>query len=118
MEKAVAILPTDDLAVAKKFYVEGLGFHVTWEHTEDGHSGLIGIARGGIELTLDSPMHGHGRKAAVGIHVDDADALYAEWVRNFPEIRAPKNKEWGARTFGLQDPSDNTIFVMGPIPPK
>jgi hypothetical protein len=27
---------------------------------------------------------------------------------------APVNEPWGARTFGLQDPSGNTLFVIGP----
>jgi catechol 2,3-dioxygenase-like lactoylglutathione lyase family enzyme len=46
MEKATPILPTDDLATAKAFYVDGLGFRVTFEASGDGHSGLLGIARG------------------------------------------------------------------------
>jgi catechol 2,3-dioxygenase-like lactoylglutathione lyase family enzyme len=115
MEKAVAILPTDDLAAAKAFYVGGLGFQVTWEHTEDGHSGLMGVARGDMEITLDCPMAGHGREACVSLHVDDADAYYNEWSsRNVAMLRAPKDEDWGARTFDLLDPSGNTIFVIGP----
>jgi catechol 2,3-dioxygenase-like lactoylglutathione lyase family enzyme len=35
MERAVPILPTDDLAAAKAFYVDGLGFRVTFEASED-----------------------------------------------------------------------------------
>ena len=56
MERAVPILPTDDLAAAKAFYVDGLGFRVTFEASEDGRSGLLGLERGTIQLTLDSPM--------------------------------------------------------------
>ena len=114
MERAIAILPTEDLAVARTFYVDGLGFRVTWEATADGHSGLIGLARGGIELTLDSPMDGHGRQACVSFLVDDADAYFLEWSANVAVSRPPKDEEWGARTFDLQDPSDNTLFVIGP----
>jgi catechol 2,3-dioxygenase-like lactoylglutathione lyase family enzyme len=115
MERAVPILPTEDLAVAKAFYVDKLGFRVTWEASEDGLSGLLGLQRGTIELTLDSPMSGHGRNACVSIHVDDADAYYREWSAQVSVLRAPKNEEWGARTFDLEDPSGNTIFVMGPV---
>lgn len=118
MDKAVAILPADDLASAKEFYVNGLGFHVTWEHTEDdGRSGLLGVARGGMEITLDCPMSGHGREACLSLHVDDVDGYYNEWTgRNVAMLRAPKDEEWGARTFDLLDPSGNTIFVIGPSP--
>src|SRR5262245_25292682 len=65
MERAIPILPTDDLAAAKAFYVDGLGFQITFEASEDGRAGLLGVARGTIELTLDSPMNGHGRNACV-----------------------------------------------------
>ena len=115
MERAIAILPTEDLAAAKSFYVDGLGFRVTWEATPDGHSGLIGLARGSIELTLDCPMDGHGRKACVSFLVDDADAYYEEWSAKVAVSRPPKDEDWGARTFDLQDPSDNTLFIIGPL---
>ena len=56
MERAIPILPADDLAIAKAFYVDGLGFRVTFEASGDGRSGLLGIERGTIQMTLDSPM--------------------------------------------------------------
>ena len=115
MERATPILPADDLAVAKVFYVDKLGFQVTFEVSEDGRSGLLGLQRGTIELTLDSPMSGHGRDACVALYVDDADAYYREWSEKAAVLRAPRNEEWGARTFDLLDPSGNTIFVMGPV---
>lgn len=108
-------MPADDLAVAKVFYADKLGFRVTFEASEDGHRGLLGIERGAIQLTLDSPMHGHGRNACVSLQVDDADAYYREWSKKVTVLRAPKDEEWGARTFDLIDPSGNTIFVMGPV---
>lgn len=73
---------------------------MTFEASDDGKTGLLGLERGTIESTLDSPMDGHGRNACVSLRVDDADAYYGEW---------------GARTFDLHDPFGNTIFVMGPL---
>lgn len=115
MERAIPILPADDLAVAKRFYVDGLGFKVTFEASEDGRTGLLGVERGTISLTLDSPMEGHGRQACVSLEVEDVDAYYREWSAKVPVLRAPKDEEWGARTFDLLDPSGNTIFVIGPM---
>jgi catechol 2,3-dioxygenase-like lactoylglutathione lyase family enzyme len=115
MERAIPILPTEDLADAKSFYVDRLGFRLTFEASEDGHSGLLGIQRGTIEITLDSPMSGHGRNACVALHVEDADAYYREWSSKVDILHPPKNEAWGARTFDLLDPSGNTIFVMGPV---
>ena len=114
MECAIPILPTDDLAAARAFYVDGLGFDVTFEVPGDGGTGLLGLARGTIRLTLDCPMAGHGRAACVAIEVTDADAYHREWSAKVPVLRPPRNDPWGARTFDLLDPSGNTLFVIGP----
>jgi len=114
MERAIPILPAEDLAAAKAFYVD-LGFRVTFEASENGRTGLIGLERGTIQLTIDSPMDGHGRNACVSLQVDDTDVYYHEWSAKVAVLRAPKDESWGARTFDLLDPPGNTIFVMGPI---
>jgi uncharacterized glyoxalase superfamily protein PhnB len=115
MEKAIPILLADDLAAAKKFYVEGLGFAVTFEVSDDGRTGIMGVARGEMEITLQNPMPAHGRDACVTLRVDDVDRYYREWSPKVKVLRAPKNETWGARTFDLLDPSGNTLFVMGPV---
>lgn len=115
MERAIPILPASDLRVAREFYVDRLGFTVRFEATEDGRTGLLGVDRGTISLTLDSPMSGHGREACVSLQVDDADAYYDAWRGRVEIRRPPKNEAWGARTFDVIDPFGNTIFVMGPV---
>jgi len=115
MERAIPILPTEDRTTAREFYVGRLGFEVTFEASDDGHSGLLGIKRGTIEMTLDSPMSGDGRNACAALQADDTDRYYREWSPRAGVLRPPKNEAWGARTFDLLDPSGNTIFVMGPV---
>jgi catechol 2,3-dioxygenase-like lactoylglutathione lyase family enzyme len=114
MERAVPVLPVDDLDVAKEFYVDKLGFEVTFEYSEDGRSGLLGVRRGTIALTLDCPMEGHGRDACVTLEVESADRYYEEWRTRVEMRQAPTDEDWGARTFDVIDPFGNTIFVMGP----
>lgn len=114
MERAVPLLPIEDMDVAREFYVDRLGFGVRFEFRE-GHVGMIGIERGGIVITLDCPMEGHGRNVCVSLEVEDADAYYQEWSTQVNIERPPCDEEWGARTFGLNDPFANTIFVMGPL---
>src|SRR5262245_41639915 len=97
MERAIPILPGNDLRVAKQFYVDGLGFRVRFEATEDGKSGLLGLERGTLCLTIDCPMSGHGRDACVCLEVESADAYYAEWQRRVAVKRAPQDESWGAR---------------------
>ena len=115
MERAIPILPGDDLAIAKKFYVGKLGFSVQYEATEDGQNGIMGVERGTIELTIDCPMSGHGRNACASLRVRSADDLYEEWREKVAISRPPMNEPWGGRTFGLQDPFGNSIFVIGPV---
>ena len=115
MERAIPILPADDLRTAREFYVDRLGFEVRFEASGDGRVGLLGVDRGGISLTLDCPMSGHGREACVSLEVADADAYYEEWHDRVEIRRPPRNEPWGARTFDVIDPSGNTIFVMGPV---
>ncbi len=114
MERAIPVLPVEDLGAAREFYVDRLGFKLRFEATEDGKSGLLGLERGSIWLTLDCPMSGHGRDACVSLQVDNADALYEEWRQRVEIRRVPRNEPWGARTFDVIDPFGNTIFVMGP----
>src|SRR6188508_2843911 len=114
MELAIPILPVEDLKVAREFYVDRLGFNVRFEWHHDERSGLLGIERGDIQITLDCPMTGHGRNACVSLRVDDADKYYDEWRERVDVKRAPRDESWGARTFDLIDPFGNTIFVMGP----
>lgn len=115
MERAIPIVPADDLRVAKQFYVDRLGFKVRFEATEDGKTGLLGLERGTICLTVDCPMSGHSRDTCVSLRVESTDAYYDEWRERVEIRRPPKNEPWGARTFDVIDPFGNTIFVMGPL---
>lgn len=115
MERAIPILPADDLRVAREFYVDKLGFGVRFEWMPEPGRGMLGIERGGIWLTIDSPMTGHGRDACVSLQMDDADAYFAEWRAKVDIAHQPRNEDWGARTFSVHDPFGNTIFVMGPV---
>lgn len=47
MDRAVPVLPGDDVGSAKDFYVGALGFTVRFEATEDGKDGIIGFERVG-----------------------------------------------------------------------
>jgi catechol 2,3-dioxygenase-like lactoylglutathione lyase family enzyme len=117
MERAIPVIPGDDIRAMKEFYVNKLGFTLTWENpSEDNEQdGMVGVQRGGIAITIDCPMSGHGRHACVSLEVQDADVYYDEWKKKVEIKRPPRNEYWGARTFSVQDPADNTIFIMGPL---
>jgi catechol 2,3-dioxygenase-like lactoylglutathione lyase family enzyme len=115
LERAVPVLPGDDLAAAREFYVRRLGFDVVFEASEDGKNGIMGLRRGTIELTIDCPMSGHGRNACASLRVKSADAYYNDWQQKVEITRAPINQPWGGRTFGFQDPFGNSLFIIGPV---
>ena len=115
LERAVPIFPVDDLAVARDFYVGKLGFTVAWEESADGRTGIMGLERGTIELTIDCPMTGHGRNACASLRVQSADAYYEEWRTSVRIESPPRNEPWGGRTFGCYDPFWNLLFVIGPV---
>jgi uncharacterized glyoxalase superfamily protein PhnB len=116
VERAIPILPMDDLEVAKRFYEQGLGFNVVFQVAyphESGEGCIIGLERGTMRVHLDSPMPGHGRGVCVLLEVLDAEALCQEW-RSKVEIRKPpETQPWGARTFDVIDPFGNTLFCGG-----
>jgi catechol 2,3-dioxygenase-like lactoylglutathione lyase family enzyme len=115
VERAVPVLPGDDLAVAKAFYADKLGFTIRFEATRDGKSGIMGLERGTIELTIDCPMSGHGRNACASLLVNSADEYYEAWRQKVEFGRPPINEPWGGRTCGFQDPFGNSIFIIGPV---
>lgn len=106
--------PSTTSVVAKEFYVNRLGFQVLYEASEDRKTGILGLERGTVRITLDCPIEGHGRDACVSLVVDSVDAYYKEWHQKVKIKRGPKNESWDARTFDLIDPFGNTIFVIGP----
>jgi uncharacterized glyoxalase superfamily protein PhnB len=115
MERAIPILPMDDPDSTRRFYVDGLGFHVVFEVPYANGKGVImGVERGGLRIHLDSPMPGHGRNACVYLDVADADKLYEEWKGKVEIRKPPATQSWGVRTFDVTDPSGNTLFVVGP----
>jgi catechol 2,3-dioxygenase-like lactoylglutathione lyase family enzyme len=112
MSVAVPNLPSSDLAISEQFYVMKLGFTVIFRFSEDGHAGIVGLERDGMRINIDSPMDGHGRNACVSLEVDNVDLIFHEWSISLEGLRPPEDQPWGARTFDLQDPDNNTIFVL------
>ena len=86
--------PGDDLGVARKFYIDGLGFQVSFEVSDDGRTGILGLERGTIRIAIDCPMPGHGRDACVALEVESADAYYEEWRH---ELQINATRVSGAR---------------------
>lgn len=112
MAIAVPNLPASSLIDTRSFYVDGLGFKVLFDTSGGGEFGLLGLERDGMRINIDAPMDGHGRQACASFEVEDVDGLYREWSDNVKIDHPPVSEAWGARTFGLTDPAENTLFVL------
>lgn len=102
-----------DEAKARAFYVDWLGFTVTFEHRFGPDMPLyLGVARDGVELHL-SEHHGDTTPGTrIRFAVSDIDALYAELKsRPYANMRPapPQERPWGEQDMTVTDPFGNKI---------
>lgn len=116
------ILPSRDLRETLAFY-ERLGFENRGAAPEVWDYLIVG--RGGIDLHFyaDADVDPLTTAASYYVHVDDADALYAEWeglVEHDPStgsrIVAPEDTDYRMREFAVVDRSGNLMRVGSPLP--
>lgn len=101
-------LPTMDLAAAKKFYREKLGFTVLQEY-----AGILIMEKDAAELHLwqcaDRNIAEH---SGCYFYVDNVDALYRSYKHLPGVVCRPEDKRNGMREFSLLDDSGN-LLVFG-----
>lgn len=107
LDAAIPILRIYDIAKAKEFYVDFLGFTIDWEHRFDDNAPLyFQVSRSGVKLHL-SEHYGDGTPgSAVYIRGENIAALAKElnakgasFARPSPTDKAPK----------LTDPFGNVL---------
>lgn len=111
--RVIPTLRMFDIAKAREFYLDYLGFKVDFEHRFEPSLPLfLGISRGGIQLYL-SEHHGDG---SPGIHITiDTVGLvdyHAELeAKGYNYMRPGLQKQpWGATTMTVYDPFSNHII--------
>ena len=108
----VPILRIFDIAKAREFYLDFLGFEVKFEHRFGPDFPLyMGVQRGACELHL-SEHHGDASPgAALRIEVDNIDALHAELTAKAYRYAKPsiEAKPWDTREMSLKDPFGNRL---------
>lgn len=103
IENITPILRADDLAATRRYYLDVLGFSLNWEGPY-----LISVARDGHPLMICDGLQG-ARGTWLWIGVEDADALYAEFVSKGAIIRdPPQNFAW-AYEFQVEDPNGHVL---------
>jgi len=112
LQRMIPVLRMFDVAKAREFYIDYLGFKVEFEHRfHDDAPLFMGISRDGVMLYL-SEHHGDG---SPGVHVivettgvdDLLDELKAKHYRYMnPGIQ---DQEWGTRELTVVDPASNKV---------
>ena len=117
---AVPILRSFDEARARAFYLDFLGFAVTFEHRFAPDLPLyMGLVREGCDLHL-SEHHGDCAPGArIRIPVTDLEG-YARGLResDYPHFHAghPQKEEWGEMSLTVIDPFMNRITFYETLP--
>jgi len=113
LQRTIPVLRMFDVAKAREFYIDYLGFKVEFEHRfHDDAPLFMGISRDGLMLYL-SEHHGDG---SPGVHVivetAGIDALLEELKAKHYRYMNPgiQEQEWGTRELGVVDPSGNKIY--------
>jgi predicted enzyme related to lactoylglutathione lyase len=102
-EGGTPIFPVADLEASLKYYVEVLGFQVSWQVP-----GFAQVSRGRCGIMLCEGEQGHpGTWAWIG--VGDADDIYQEYVANGAKIRHPPNNYPWAYEVQIYDLDGNVL---------
>ncbi|GAB5449271.1 glyoxalase superfamily protein [Gymnodinialimonas sp.] len=113
MQAPIPILRSFSEAEAKAFYVDYLGFEVTFEHRFHATAPLyFEVLRGACRLHI-SEHHGDAAPGqALRIGIADVDAFHAEITARAHKRLNPGINEvpWGFREVSLQDPFYNRLI--------
>lgn len=118
--RTIPILRLFDEAMTKEFYVDFLGFEITFEHRfHEGAPLYMGVKKGACELNLSGHFGDGSPGAAVRIETTALDE-YAALLRGkqYKHARpgAPQDQEWGCKELAIQDPSGNKLIFFMNLP--
>jgi uncharacterized glyoxalase superfamily protein PhnB len=99
----------------RRFYVDGLGFTVDWEHRfEPDYPVFAQVTRDGLSLFLTEHTGDCEVGGAAYLVVDDVDALFGEIRTRGIAVQPPEDTPWGTREMGVKDPDGNSLRFANP----
>ena len=118
MGKTTPILRIFDEHLARKFYVDYLGFAIDWEHRfEEGLPLYMQISRDNCVLHL-SEHHGDcSPGAAMRIEVDDIEDYHFELSKKVYKNARPSIEQtpWNSKDMSIKDPFGNRLTFTNAI---
>jgi catechol 2,3-dioxygenase-like lactoylglutathione lyase family enzyme len=111
MQPVVPTLRITNYSRAKRFYAEGLGFTVEWEHRfKPGLPVFMSIVRDGMTVFLTEHSGDCPPGGLVHFYVPDVDTWHAELqARNVPVQEPPNDDLPGIRMMTVVDPDGNKL---------
>ncbi len=116
--KTTPTLRIFDVAKAKEFYVDFLGFTVDWEYqVEPGFPVFMQVSRDGCVLHLSEHHGGCSPGATMRIETSDLDAFHTELAAKQYTYARPgiEDMPWGTRDMSVIDPFGNTLIFTTAI---
>jgi catechol 2,3-dioxygenase-like lactoylglutathione lyase family enzyme len=100
----------------RRFYSDGLGFVVDWEHRfEPGFPVFAQLTRDGLSLFLSEHAGDCQVGGAAYFVVDDVDRLFHEIrERGIKPAEPPSDTPWGRREMSIVDPDGNRLRFANP----
>lgn len=118
MGKTTPILRIFDEHLARKFYVDYLGFVIDWEHRfEEGLPLYMQVSRDNCVLHL-SEHHGDcSPGAAMRIETDDIEAYHSELLKKVYKNARPSIEQtpWNSKDMSIKDPFGNRLTFTNAI---
>ena len=112
LQPPIPVLRIFDLALAKAFYVDWLGFRVDWEHRfEPGMPVYMQVSRGPVILHLSEHFGDCSPGAKILINTDDVEALHRELAARPNRNMRPgvELAPWNAKVMEVIDPFGNRL---------
>lgn len=114
-ESQASIFSVSDLAVAKSYYLDVLGFELDFDF-EIGQ--YVGVKHGNVQihLTAGDAVAERVGKGSVYIFCDEVDDYFAQVKANGANImRRPADEPFMMRDFTVLDPDGNMITFGRPV---
>ncbi len=117
-ERAIPILRIFDLAKAREFYVDFLGFSWDWEHRFEPDLPVFAqISRGGLILFLSEHFGDGTPGTKLILRMNGLAAFNAELLAKSYRHARPglQDRPWGWRDMEIADPFGNRLVFSEPI---
>ena len=118
LQPPIPVLRIFDLAIARAFYVDWLGFQVDWEHRfEPGMPVYMQVSRGPVVLHLSEHFGDCSPGAKVLVNTDDVEALHRELAARPNRSMRPGVElvPWKAKVMEVIDPFGNRLAFNEPL---